>query len=103
MSGSSSGKELTTEGRDWSASPREALSKNTGAHFYKKRKGMPSHLERRALKGKEMFKRDREILIRRMGHSVVRNMKQQHLPSGTGSIQSTGSLVLSWRREKPEH
>ena len=65
MSGSNSGK-LTTEGRDWSASPREALSNNTGAHFYKKRKGTPSHLERRALKGKEMFKRDREILISRI-------------------------------------
>lgn len=38
---------------------------------------MPSHLERRALKEKEVFKRDRdrEILISRMGHSMVRNMK----------------------------
>lgn len=66
---------------------------------------MPSHLERRALKEKEVFKRDRdrEILISRMGHSMVRNMKQQHLPSETGSIQSTGSLALTWRRGKPEH
>lgn len=34
---------------------------------------MPSHLERRALKEKEIFKRDRdrEILISRMGHSSI--------------------------------
>lgn len=63
-------------------------------------KGMSSHLERRALKGKEVFKRDRD---REILTSMVRNMKQQHLPSGTGSVQSTGSLALTWRRGKPEH
>lgn len=41
LSGSSSGKEITTEGRDWSASPRAALSSNTEAHFYRKRYAQP--------------------------------------------------------------
>lgn len=43
-----------------------------------------------------------------MGHSMVRNMKQQHLPSGTRSMQSTGSSELTWKEgsqniEDPEH